>query len=131
MWHALLEARQSDLRQGIPHALLEVCTAQTELPRSEGDVFADRGAEKLVIGVLEKETDAAMGCRARPCVEAFAKKNDVAAAVSGARLGQQSGEVKECRRLAGSVWSDECCTFAGGDHEGHVMDCLGAVVEKK
>ena len=113
------ESRKSDLRQRLSDDVLDVGLPGPELARAEGDVFEDRGAEQLVLGVLEKEPHIA------PDVRQIRLDHGQAVDPDGRNappvLRQDPVQVQEEGRFARAVGTDQTNGFALGDVKGNSL----------
>ena len=126
-----LESDKAHLRERIGDALEERVGSQPPLPRSKRHVLADRWAKELVVRILKEEPDVVARHLQGRMIQAFAEEADFAFAVAPARLGQNANQVKQKRRLARAVRSDERNALAFCHVKGDVLEGLCSIFEMK
>lgn len=120
-----LESRKPDFRQSLPDDALDVPLPRTELPRAERNVLEDRGAEQLVLRVLEKQPDVAPDVRQIGFDHGQAVNPNRRAAP--AVLRQDPVQVQEQSRLARAVGPDQAHGLPFGDCQADVAKGDAAV----
>ena len=122
MRHAPLEAAHAHRAEGTLDAMVQLRLGHAHVDGPEGHVLPHGGAEELVVGVLEDETD--RGADALDGGRLHGRAIDADAAVAAA---EDAVEVQQQRGLAGTVGPHQGDLLAGLDGELDATQRLGAI----
>ena len=117
---------QPDLGQRLLDARGNFRVSQTELLRTEGDVFLNGWAKQLVVRVLKYQAD--LPADGFKIFRRDRFTQNFYRAVAGQFLRQNAVQVQQHRGFAGTVWAEQRGTFARRDAEAHAAQRLRAIV---
>jgi len=115
---ARLEAREPHGLEGLGHAPPDLLLGEAQVARAEGEIFGDRRAEELVVGVLEDEPEMR---------EATGGLNVGPVHADRAPPAQEPGETEKKRALARPVGAGQADLLAALDPQREPAQGLGAV----